>query len=230
MGLLANLAAAWRQLTGDPVGVLVPAGGALLLQLVGMRLCQALVGEMSWGSLLLAVAGIELVRRIAVAPLRALILRAGARVLERTAATGWVRGALSLAVIELVVGLVVGLVGAVIIGPSLFVAALLVARGAPTAAVIVAAAGALLALLLTLLLRALFAYAVPEAVIGGKGPIDALSSGFELGQNDFVALVGLLFAGDVILAVGTLPCAVGALPAYPIADLAVLSRWRAPDS
>ncbi|MEQ1504702.1 MAG: hypothetical protein ABMB14_20850, partial [Myxococcota bacterium] len=38
--------------------------------------------------------------------------------------------------------------------------------------------------------------------------------------------IALVLAGDLATAIGGLPCGAGALPGYPITDLAALRRWR----
>ena len=226
VGVPADIRAAWRQLTGDPLGVLAPTGGVLLIQLAAAHVLRTTLWDVPWWRAALLAVGIELSRQVVAAPLRALTLRAGARVLGRPIRGGWIAGSASLVGVELALGLATVLVAGVLVVPTAFLAAFLASRGIETAAVLVGACGLLAALALTLVVRSVLAYARPEAVIGGQAPLAALSAGLELGQADLLALVGIHVLSDTAVALGTLPCGVGALPTYPLADLAVLSRWN----
>ena len=101
----------------------------------------------------------------------------------------------------------------------------LLSRGVVVPAMAALAACAALAAGLLILVRTALALAPIEAVAGRANPIRAFIENFRRLPREFVGLVPLVVAGEAAVAAGVVACGAGALPGYPIGDLAVLHRW-----
>ncbi len=219
-----NLSGAWRRMTTDPVGVLLPTAAALLVDVGVLGAARLAWDPTAPGRFAAIAAALGLARVLLGAPLRGLALAAGARAGGANA-----RGASAapaLVVVELLTLTAGALVGGSFGGPIAGAGLFLASRGVVAPGVALAAAGAIVWATLDLVVRAALAYARPEVVVAGHGPFEALSRASEGAGPHIAALLAILFSGDVLRAAGSLACAAGALPAAPMADLAVLDRWQ----
>jgi hypothetical protein len=73
--------------------------------------------------------------------------------------------------------------------------------------------------------RSVFSLAAPEVVVGGRSALDGLAIAARRGGRELLPLAALVIAGDLATALGGLTCGAGALPGYPLTDLALLHRW-----
>jgi hypothetical protein len=221
-GLHRDAIGAWTTIGRDPIGILVPAATALAVE------AALIVGVRSFAVSLVSVAGLVvaavIVRLIVQAPVRAAMIAAAARAQDVPAEAGIGR-TLTLLAVDAIRGLL-AVVAAAIVGVPLGAGAMwLASRDLFLFAALVASTGLVLSALVGLLARATVAYAAPEAVVGGLGPVAALREGWAEGQGDWPQLALLLLAGDVAVGLGGALCGAGALPGYPIGDVAVLHRW-----
>lgn len=207
----------------DPIGVLLPTAGVLLLQLGVAVAIRNAWGASDPRALVLTVLGVFTAFPVLTSPLRAGVIAAGARALGRPARGLWTAPAL--VVVEAVVLGLAAVAGVLVAAPFVAIAMASLSRGVPIAAALATGAGALTAATAVLLVRASFAYAAAEAVIGRKGPLRALAAGWRASGPDRLALVGILLVGDLTLALGGALCGAGALPGYPVGDLMVVHRW-----
>jgi hypothetical protein len=222
--LVASLAAAWGTLRDDPVRVLLPAGGILLLQAIG-----ATAARDAWdaGPVTLAgtVAVALLLRALLGAPLRSRMIAVAARA-HGHAVPAWGRPAALLGVEILTTPLALG--SAALIGVPLALAGATIASlGWYTLGAFTVAFGVLGATLASLAVRALFGLAPVDVVVGGRPAVAAMVDSARAAPSEGLRLLALIGLGDVLVGIGALVCGAGALPAWPIADLAVLHRWRA---
>jgi hypothetical protein len=229
-----SLGGGWGVLKRDPIGILLPASGALLVHVAGVMAVRAAWYEppavgaagyalSDWGALAALAAGVQLARILLGSAFRAPMIAAGARALDRPASG--LRGALPLVAVDLVVGGLELLAAAIVGVPLGGLAFLALTRGLALLAALAAAAGLVGAATIALVVRASFAYAAAEAVIDRHPPWKALGNAWTRARGDRVQLMVLLVTGDALLGVGGALCGAGALPGYPIADLAVLHRW-----
>lgn len=221
---MRSLPAAWAMMTGDPIGVLVPSGvWASLTVIAGVVARQAwqhlTIGQ--WAALIVALFVARVLLGI---PLRSLVIAAGARSSEIADVSGWVR---SVALAP--VGLLRAGVELCLIAPCLGLPLLLVPaatlRDTPSSAALLLAMGLMLAVTASVLVRAVFAYAAIEAVVGRQSPHRALWVGIPAALRDLPLLVSYTCLGDLAIALGAIPCGAGTLPGYPLADLIILARW-----
>jgi hypothetical protein len=218
-----SLAGGYRLLGRDPIGILLPCGAALLAQVLAMMAVRGAVSELDpTGVLTLALAALA-VRLVIGGILRAPTLAAGARALDRPASAALAIP--GVVFIDLLVAALELLAAAIPLVPAVALALFALSRGIPLLAAILAGGGAVLAALAILVVRALFAYAPAEVVVARKSAPAALAASFSRARYDLPALVLLLLAGDVAVGLGGAFCGVGALPGYPLSDLAVLHRW-----
>ena len=218
-----SIGGGWRTLGRDPIGILLPTAGVLLLHVAAAMVARAAWGEVDVASFVAALLVVHGVRILLTSPLRAPMIAAAARALDRPA-TGATR-ALQLLVVDLITGLLQILVAALIAVPVGGLSVLVLERGLHLFGAIgigVALVGGAAA---SLLVRAALAYAPAEVVVARKGPFSALAEGWRVGKGDRLQLAIVLLFGDVALALGGAMCVAGALPGYPLADLAVLHRW-----
>ncbi len=218
---------AWRIVSAHPVGVLAPAGALLLVQVLLAWLAWSMVrpGPPYDAGLFGGAAGLAVVLWFALtAPLRAAMIGAGARSLGLVSRPG--RRWLSLLGVHLVVHplqLAVALLAAVAGAAG---ATVLAAHGWLTLAAFVGFLGAFVGLLGGLGVRALFAYAPIDVVVGERSAASALVRSARLGWRDTGTAFALLAASDLVVAVGALACGAGALPGVPLGDMAILHRWH----
>jgi hypothetical protein len=225
----SSVRGAWRTLKRDPVVIGLPAAGLLLMEIATALGIREILKATAWTDGpdavtmgLASIAAVALVGALSKVPLRALMIAAGARAMG-IAASG-LRRAASLLLVELVIG---ALRIALTLGlglPALLISLFIAGHGwygLATAGFAVALLGIGL---LRFLVRALFGYAPILAVAYQKGPIDALKQGMP--GPDLVGVGLTLFIADSATVLGGLCCGAGALPGYPLADLALLHRWH----
>lgn len=228
---LRSLQVAWSALKADPIGLLLPAAGLLLLELGGILAVREGARALPWPWLdvhpWLLWLGLAAAVRVGLfalaAPLQAVLLATGARAMGQRA-RGWTRVP-SLLVVELVVRLLRALAWAAVGVPGLLLTAALLSQHAVTLAAVLLALTLLLGSFTSFVVRVWLVYAPYEAVLGGRGPIAAIRGGFALAGGDRLQLAAVLLLGDALTAIGGLLCGAGALPGYPMGPLAVLHRW-----
>jgi len=221
--LTMSLRGGWTLIQRDPIGVLAPTAGLLLLQVGIVFAVQAWWGQLGIWTLVLVFVALSAARVLVATPLRATALAAGARQIARPFAV-W-RASPGLALIWLLGGgLELLLVGGTL-ATALMPAWWLLARGTYWGAVLLMILTAPAALVLGVAARTAFAYAVIEVTAGARPPGPALSEGLRKAARDWPALLAILVSGDALTALGSLLCGAGALPGLPFADLALLHRW-----
>ena len=200
--MLSNLTSTWRAMKADPVGILLPTAGVLLVQLTGSIALRQAWPQSTW----LELGGVAVVVHAAgivlSAPLRAAILGAAAEARGRPVVSSL--RAPALAIVLILTAALQTLLVAASLGIGALAAMARSTRGRYTLSTLAVAAAVLCAALLSLLVRAMW-------------------HGISGSQVIQVAL--LLLIGDIALALGSVCCGVGALPSYPIGELAVLDRW-----
>lgn len=205
-------------MTRDPVAVLLPAMGALLVD-VGC----GVVLRAHWADPRLPwlVVALLAARPWLQAPFRAAMLRGGLGGAELRGGS-----AVRLAVIDAVRAALATVVTAAAALPFALGAAWLSARGLYLFAAIAVGVGVVIAVGLGTLARAALAYAPALIVSGRRGLWTALTRGRPCDLPDLLTVTGLLLAGDLAVGLGGALCGAGALPGYPLADLALLARWQ----
>ena len=222
-GTIACLRRAGATVREDPVGILLPAAGILLLQLAAITVIRALWFDATLPVVRAAI-GLVLLRVLGGTLLRARLIAVGARAAGMRSAP-WGRPVALLGV-ELVVGVLVVIVAAVVGLPILAISAAIAAQGWYTTGAVTFATGVGLATGAALLVRAVFALAPAGVTVEGSSALRALVQSVGRAPREIGPLVTLVVAGDLLVAVGGLLCGAGALPGYPISDLAMLHRWR----
>ena len=222
--LVASLAAAWGTLRDDPVRILLPASGILLLQALG-----AMAARDAWDAGPATLAGtialVLVIRALIGVPLRSRMLAVAARA-HGHAVPAWGRPAALLGVEILTTPLELTL--AALLGvPLVLAGAAIASQGWYTIGAFTMAFGVLCATLASLVVRALFGLAPVDVVVGGRPAIAAMVDAARAAPSEGLRLLVLIGLGDVLVGVGAMLCGAGALPAWPISDLAVLHRWRA---
>lgn len=222
-GTIACLRGAGATVRDDPVGILLPAAGILLLQLAAVATAREvwLHGRTEAIGLLGALLGLRL---IGGAVFRSRLIAVGARAAGMESAP-WGRP-LALLGVELVVGPIVVLAAAVVGLPIVALSMGIAAQGWYTTGAVLFALGIGLATGAAVLVRATFALAPPGVIVEGRSALGALWASVGRAPTEIVPLVSLVLAGDLLVAAGGLLCGAGALPGYPISDLAMLHRWR----
>lgn len=214
---------AWGVLERDPIGVLLPAAGALFVQIVAIGVLRVVWGRADLFAVLMVVLAGHVGRVVLASPFRAPMIAAGARALDRPA-IGWPR-ALPLVAADLLVSALELLAAAVVAVPLAGFAALATQRGVYVGGSLFVALAAIGAAVAALLVRAAFAYAPAEVVVGGRAALPALARAWRKGSGDRLQLAALVLGGDLVFALGGALCGAGALPGYPVGELAVLHRW-----
>jgi len=222
IGPVAALRAGWGLVGRDPVGVLVPAGGILLLQAavwldlragVGVRTVTEASLRFTLGLLLVAVLS---------APLRVAVLQAGARCLPRRGLG--LRRSAAMAGAQLVVATIQGLW----ISASLVVLALVGGGALAYGWWSVASLGGALVLLGSacgyVLLQTAVAWVPVAVVVGGHSGLGAVVA--SLRHGDWGTALASVVGGGLATGLGGLLCGAGALPGYPLRDLALLVAYQ----
>lgn len=222
-GTIACLRRAGATVREDPVGILLPAAGILLLQLAVITVIRALWFDTSRPTIAWAV-GLVLLRVLGGTLFRARLIAVGARASGMSSAP-WGRPWALLGV-ELVVGVLVVLAAAIVGLPIVAISVGITAQGWYTTGAVTFAAGIGLATGAALLVRAVFALAPAGVIVDGSSAVRALLQSVSRAPREIGPLVTLVLVGDLLVAVGGLLCGAGALPGYPISDLAMLHRWR----
>jgi len=225
----SSVRGAWRTLKRDPVMIGLPAAGLLLIDVltaIGIR-DIAMATTWSAGADHVArglglIGGLEFAAFLVGVPLRAMMIAAGARALGREA--GGLTRTGSLLVVALAIGSLRVAITVVLGAPAILLVIFLAGHGWIGLAV----AGLALAILgigvLRFGVRALFGYAPILAVADRAGPVEALREGMP--GPDLLGVTMALLIGDGATVLGSLCCGAGALPGYPIADLAILHRFH----
>ncbi len=232
-GGMRDLAGALRAIERHPVGILLPAGGRLLAGVISAMILVAIVRDegamqlradpvgfggrlgVAWWALRIPQFAVEL-------PFRGLMLAGGATamgaphhgprlgpLLVVTAADALFRAGM---------GLLVGV-------PGLAAALFVIGTGWFATGLFLAAVSVLAAELAAVAAGALLAGAPAEVVVGGRGGIAAIGASLVQAPYAWLPRFAFLLVGDAVVAVGSLVCGAGALPGYPIAELAVLHHW-----
>jgi hypothetical protein len=225
-GALACLQLAVQTLRDDPVGVLLPAGGALLLDALVLRWAQQLwpLAQVQLDQALLLLLLALGIREILRALLRSRMLAASARASGLPAAP-WGRPLALLGVQLVVVPLTLGF-GALLAVPIAMSALFVGSHGWFTSSALLLALSFAAALLASVLVRALFAAAPSEVIVARRSALRALLSSARCPPQELAVRLLLVLAGDLLVSVGGLSCGAGGLPGYPITDVAMLHRWR----
>lgn len=217
-----SLRGGWQTLKREPIGILLPAAGALL-----MHVAAGMIVRSTWGveltRIVLVGLAVTALVRVAGAVFRAPMIAAAARALDLSA-TGVAR-APQLAIVELLTTLAQLIASAIIVVPLSVATTVLAARGLHLLAALCLSVAAIGGTAIVLLVRATFAYAPAIVLVSRKDPIRALIEASKLARGDWLQLALLLFLGDALTGFGGLLCGAGALPGYPMGDLAVLHRW-----
>lgn len=221
--IAASLGGGWTLIQRDPIGVLLPAAGLLLLQVALVLMIRTCWPWLGAGTLIALALGLSALRVLVATPMRASVLAAGARQLARPFPV-WRRSP-SLALVWLIGGGLEAVLVGSILAIGLVPAWWLVLRGTWWGAALLVMVALPVALLVGIAVRTLFAYAIIEATAGGRSPTDALQLGLQRTFRDLPALLGILTTGELLVALGSLLCGAGALPGLPFADLALLHRW-----
>jgi len=218
-GPVQALGDAWQRTLRDPFAVLLPAGAALLIQVVAVQVWWRLELEpvpwMAAGVALWGLAG------AAGAPFRATILGAGARGGGRRS-PGLRRG-LGLVGVVLLGDLVHGVVLLGVVAVWILGAGLLLSYGLMSATALYGAVCLLVGVAASFAVRVRLAYAPVLAVDGGRAAWRALLAPDGVAWGRTAAVV---VGADLLLACGTLLAGAGALPAFPLRDLAVQRLWE----
>lgn len=210
-------------MTYDPMGVLLPAACALFVD-VGLGVALRLLWGDPWFFAFVAAAVV--VRPVLQAPFRAAMLAAGARKVREDADAGLLATA-RLAFVDAVRGVVAIVFAGLVLVPVGLVGAWLASRGLYLFSSLFVAVGLVFAATVALLGRAALAYAPVDVVVGRSGAFEALGRSWATLSADVVVTALFLLAGDVATGLGGAMCAAGALPGYPLAELALVSRWAA---
>lgn len=221
--IATSLRGGWGLMVRDPVGVLLPAAGLLLLQGAIVLVAQAWWGVLGIWTLVAALAGLATLRAIVAAPLRATFLAAGARQLAHPFPI-WRRSP-TLAVVWVVAGGVELAVVGGALSTALVPAWWLLSRGTYWGAALLLITTAPAILLLGVAARTAFAYVAIEATAGQLALGPAFSVGMRKAGRDWFPMLCILTTGELAVAVGGLLCGAGALPGLPLAELALLHRW-----
>jgi len=214
-----DLSGAWTALTRDPVGILLPAAGLLLFDVLAVRWLPWPSPTDEYAVMLAVFLGI---RTLWQATLRWTLLAAGARALNARPLFRW-HSLPSMWLIDGFRNLVSILVGIATLAPLALVTLWLFRQQLQVIAGFTVAGGALFSLLLWITVRALLAPMVAEVILG-KPAWKAMIDGLRYSKGQFAAVGVLIAAGDLLTGVGGALCGAGALPGYPISDLAVLYR------
>lgn len=221
--IVASLRGGWAMILRDPIGVLLPAAGMLLLQAAILVCAQAWWSELGTWTLIATIAGLSAARVLVASPLRASMLAAGARQVGRSFRV--LGRSPALAVVWLICGgLELGIVGA-LLSTAAVPAWWLLARGTYWGAVLLMMTTAPAILLVGVVARTAFAYVAIEAT-AGRQPLDrAFGTGLRKAGRDWLPVLSILSVGELAVALGSLICGAGALPGFPLAELALLHRW-----
>jgi hypothetical protein len=225
-----SLSGGWQAMGRDPIRVLLPAAGILLLQAAWIALVRdaVLTGDPTgarWvggagAVVVIAALGLHLVQ----VPLRLGMLRAGGRAVGIDVRPRW-SAIFSLLLVDTLTLVVQAAIASVVIVPTALVGALALSREVPVIAALVVSAGLLIGALGWAAARTLFAYA-PAHILTGAGPITSLIEGLRDANRDRLGVLAIAAVGQAMFAAGGLSCGAGALPGYPFAELALLHRWR----
>lgn len=219
---MQDLLGAWRMVRTHPFGVLLPAAadlaiGVLLYVHVGdaIRTEGVWIGVATWFAARLG-------RGVVTVPLRGMRLVAGARAVGHQVAG--IRPGPLLVVVAVAELLREGMAVAIVV-PTVAAGLALADAGWIGSGLLTAAAGVLGAQVAALGVESIVAGAPIEVVVGGKSSLGALRQSVVQAPVAALPRFLLLAAGRSTALVGGLVCGAGALPGYPLDDLAVLHHW-----
>lgn len=221
---MRHLTAAWHLLERDPIGILLPTSARLW----AIAMAFAAVRQAWWSgdprALAVAIAAGWLLQwgvgggGRAWALARALRARGMADVVvswRRVAAVEAVEQAVRAA----------SFVGVATVG--VLVGGVALSGGWFAVGFAVPAAGWVVASVLDLVWQAVFGNALVEVLVARQRPRDALARSARRFAADALPQLALGLVGALAVGIGGLCCGAGALPGYPLSDLARLDRWVA---
>ena len=215
----ASLHHAWQAEIDDPVRILVPAAGLLALDLA-LVLCLRLAWSSSVEHWALWLVGSWWAVQLVGAPLRAIIIHLGALAGGRES-RGAVLPLIGVHMMTAGLRLVAAAVGAIpLVGAGLA----MLGAGWYSLGTAVVAAGAGLGTVLSFMVRWGLAYAPAHAVMKGRGALPAASASWAQVRDRPGETALILLAPDILTVGGGLLCGAGALPGYPLSDLALSRR------
>lgn len=230
---MRDLSGALRAIERHPFGILLPAAGRLLAGvLTALVLIRLLREDAGWmlrdrpldaaARLAIAWAVLRIPRFALELPFRGLMLAGGATAMG-SRHHGPRLGPLLVvtaadAVFRAGIGAVVGV-------PGLALALFVLSTGWFATGLLLAGASVLAAELAAVAAGALVAGAPAEVVVGGRGSLAALGASLLQAPSAWLPRFAYLLAGSATVTLGSLFCGAGALPGYPIAELAVLHHW-----
>jgi hypothetical protein len=219
--LMADLFAGWRAFQHHPVGIGLPVVGALLVDaLTAAAMAWLWQGGAGWPGLVLGGCGLAVLRAAVQGVLRARWLAAGA------AAMGHPLPARTAPVIGVHLVTLVAQAGAVVVVllPMGAVGVGLLYAGWYSLGSGVVAAGVSLATLASFAVRVALATAAIEAALRGASGLGAVRNAMGWARSNPLSTLGLVLSGDSLILTGSLFCGAGAIPGYPMTDLALLRR------
>ncbi len=223
--VVRNLAEAWRTITDDPLGILLPAAASLGVEVGTLWMLRLGWWRYDDWPFAAFVAVLVVARMSLIAPFRALLIDAGAAA-QGIPSRGW-RRAPALAGVQIVVTVTATSGAAIVLLPALGLAAVAATYGWFSLAAVTAALGVVGATLAVFGVRVLFATAPIEAVVAGRSGLQSLRHSARRSLAiDRVGPAVVLIVGDLAVTIGGMACGAGALPGYPMSDLALLHRWR----
>ena len=219
---LQSIAGGWQMLTHDPLPILAASALAITAQVVALLTINSLGKDSLWPHYL-TIIGITQVLVFVIGQFaRVNIISAGA---QTPPSPVKVTRTVQLVVAESIrLTIQVG-VGLLALTPFAILSAILAHQNLWALAAAITAIGLMLSTLLGLWIRACYAYTAHEIIINQCSFFTALRRSWTITQGDRLSLMSLNIMADVLVAAGGLLLTAGALPAYPMRDLALLHRW-----
>jgi len=214
----------WRALGQDPIRIGGPTAGLIGVELLSIAALRA-AWTPSWFDLAVVILLIGAARVTIGTPLRSALLTRGAKTVGLVP-----RGARHLPGLWLVLGVTAATsaVAALMVAlPLLFMGVTLATRHWYGIGALVGALGVLGGGLAALAVRAAFAWAPLSVVVSGLPGHVALRASLAEASADPLTPLLLVAGRDLLTTLGGTCFAAGALPGYPLADLALLHHKRA---
>ncbi len=219
MSALAHLQRAWWVEIRDPLGIGLPTIGLLALDLA-LLLALRVAWQHGVETLAAVWAATVAARWVLSAPLRAQVIRAGARVLGAQA----VGGTLALVGTQILSGIAVILAGLCFGAPLVVAGSLLVWSGWLTLGTVGVAIGVAMGTFAGFAARAACGFAPIEAVMHGRAAFPAVVHSLRGVRGAPSPVVLILLIRDAIVTIGGFCCGAGMIPGHPLSDLALLDR------
>lgn len=223
-GPVGDLQAGVASVRDDPVGVLLPSAGGLLTDVLAAIAVRSALGTGRWDVAVAGVIAAIAVRTVGQAVFRSRLLAVGARAAGIDVPP--LGRPVAMLGVALLTGAPVALIGAAVLGPGIAVSAGIAAHGWYTTGALALAATFVAFTVATVAVRALFAYAPAEVVVGGASAARAMVKSAARAARSLPAVALIVAGGDLAVGIGALVCGACALPGYPVTDLAMLHRWR----